>query len=65
MNPRLRAIIQVCLLLVVLAVLVVIFPSALAFVERAARELRYFWWVILLVALAIWFIWGIGRKPKQ
>ena len=39
MNPRLRAIIQVCLLLVVLAVLVVIFPSPLAFVERAAREL--------------------------
>lgn len=65
MNPRVRAVIQVCLLLGVLAVLALIFPRALAFVERAARELRYFWWVILLVALAIWFIWGIGRKPKQ
>jgi len=30
----------------------------------AARELRYFWWLVLLVALAIWLIWGIGRKPK-
>jgi uncharacterized protein with PQ loop repeat len=65
MNPRVRAIIQVCLLLAVLAVLALIFPQALTFVERAARELRYFWWVVLLVALAIWFIWGIGRKPKQ
>ena len=35
-----------------------------AFSEMAARELRYFWWLVLLVALAIWLIWGIGRKPK-
>jgi hypothetical protein len=45
--------------------LVLIFPAAFRFVEMAARELRYFWWVILLVALALWLIWGIGRKPKQ
>jgi hypothetical protein len=44
--------------------LVLIFPRAYAFVEQAARELRYFWWLVLLVALAIWLIWGIGRKPK-
>jgi len=31
----------------------------------AALELRYFWWLILLVALAVWLIWGIGRKPKD
>jgi uncharacterized protein with PQ loop repeat len=30
----------------------------------AARELRYLWWLILLIALAIWLIWGIRRKPK-
>ena len=64
MSPRLRAIIQVCILLGVLVGLVLIFPRAYAFVEMAARELRYFWWLILLVALAIWFIWGIGRKPR-
>ncbi len=64
MNPRLRALVQVCVLLVVLGALVLIFPRAYAFVEMAARELRYFWWLILLVALALWFIWGIGRKPK-
>jgi hypothetical protein len=27
--------------------------------------LRYFWWVILLFLLAIWFIWGIGKKPRN
>jgi len=43
---------------------VLLFPRAYAFVEMAARELRYFWWLVLLVALAIWLIWGIGRKSK-
>ena len=31
----------------------------------AARELRYLWWIILLVALAVWLIWGVGRRPKD
>jgi hypothetical protein len=65
MNPRLRALIQICILLAVIGVLVFLFPPAFSFVEMAARELRYFWWLILLLALAIWFIWGVGRKPKQ
>jgi uncharacterized membrane-anchored protein len=65
MNPRTRAIIQVCILLAVLTGLVFLFPRAYAFVEMAARELRYLWWLVLLVALAIWFIWGLGRKPRN
>ena len=65
MNPRTRAIIQVCVLLAVLTVLVLVFPRAYRFVEMAARELRYFWWLVLLVALGVWFIWGIGRKPRE
>jgi uncharacterized membrane-anchored protein len=65
MNPRLRAGLQVAVLVAVLTGLVLIFPRAFAFVEMAARELRYFWWVILLTALAIWLIWGIGRKNKE
>jgi uncharacterized protein with PQ loop repeat len=65
MSPRARAALQIGVLVAVMAVLVLIFPRAYAFAEMAARELRYFWWVILLVALAIWLIWGIGRKPRQ
>ncbi|MBC8002599.1 MAG: hypothetical protein H7X97_08435 [Opitutaceae bacterium] len=65
MNPRVRAVLQIGLLIVVVVFLVIIFPPAFGFVEMAARELRYFWWLILLVALAMWLIWGLGRKPKQ
>ena len=55
---------QVGALLTVLVVLFLVFPRAFAFVEMAARELRYLWWLILLIALAIWLIWGVKRKPK-
>ena len=44
--------------------LFLLFPSALAFVEMAARELRYFWWLILLVALSVWLIWIGWRKSR-
>jgi hypothetical protein len=64
MNPRLRAAIQVLLLLLVVVSLIFIFPRAFGFAEMAARELRYFWWLILIVALAIWLIIGLGRKSK-
>ena len=64
MNPRTRAAIQIGILLAVVVALVLLFPRAYAFAEMAARELRYFWWLILLVALGGWLIWGLGRKPK-
>ncbi len=64
MNPRVRAALQIGVLLAVSAVLFLVFPAALGFVEMVARELRYLWWLILLIALAIWLIWGIKRKPK-
>jgi hypothetical protein len=64
MNPRARALLQITLLIGLIVLLFVLFPSAFAFVELAARELRYLWWLILLIALAVWLIWGIKRKPK-
>ena len=62
MNPRPRAALQLGLLVLVVLGLIFLFPRALAFLELAARELRYFWWLILLVALAIWLIWAGRRK---
>jgi hypothetical protein len=47
---------------IVAAIAVLFFPRVLAFVELAARELRYFWWLILLVALSIWLIFFFGKK---
>jgi hypothetical protein len=64
MNPRGRAFTQIAILAGVFLLLFLFFPPALAFVELAAREIRYLWWVILLVALAAWLIWGVSRKPK-
>ncbi|MDP3073717.1 MAG: hypothetical protein Q8N18_25760 [Opitutaceae bacterium] len=64
MSPRRRAFWQFGALVAVAIALMLLFPRALAFVELAARELRYFWWLILLLALAVWLIWGIGRRPK-
>lgn len=64
MNPRNRAFVQFLVLLVVMGLLLIVFPAALKFIEMAARELRYLWWLILLVALGAWLIWGAGR-PKR
>jgi ABC-type spermidine/putrescine transport system permease subunit I len=64
-NARWRAFLGMAALLVVLGALVLAFPRAYAFAELAARELRYFWWLMLMVALAIWLIWGVRRRPKR
>jgi len=62
MTPRGRAILQALILLAVLVGLVVLFPGAYRFVQMAARELRYLWWLILIALLGIWLIWGLGRR---
>ena len=64
MTPRKRAILQCGVLVGVAFLLFLAFPATLRFVERAARELRYLWWLILLLALGGWLIWGVGRRPK-
>lgn len=65
MNPRYIALLKLLVLVGVIVLLCLIFQVVLGFVEMAAREVRYLWWVILLLALAIWLIWGLGRKPKK
>jgi hypothetical protein len=51
-HPRARALLYTVVVVGVCVVLFLVFPRALAFVEMAAREVRYLWWLILLVALA-------------
>ncbi len=65
MNPRWRAAFIALGLLLLAALLLFFFKPAAEFVEMAARELRYLWWIVLLVALAVWLIWGVGRKPGK
>ena len=63
MNPRWKIFFQLVFLILVITGLILFFPRALAFTEMAARELRYFWWLILLLALAGWLIWGFKKRP--
>ena len=44
--------------------LFLVFPRALTFLELAARELRYLWWLVLLVALGLWLVWASKRSPQ-
>ena len=64
MTPRTRAGLQLLVLLITGVALMLLYPPALRFAEGAAREVRYLWWLILLVALAVWLIWGANRRPK-
>ncbi len=60
--PRLFRTLTALIALVVIVALCLLFPRVLAFVELAARELRYFWWLVLLVALSAYFFFFFGRK---
>ena len=64
MNPRWLAFFKLLAVLIVVGALVLLFPPAFRFVEMAARDLLYFWWLILLAALGIWLVWGLGGKKK-
>lgn len=62
MSPRAKAALQFAVLIGVMLLLFLLFPPAFAFVEMAARSVRYLWWLVLLIALAFWLIWASGRK---
>jgi len=65
MSPRTRAFLQFGTLVLVGLLLVFVFPRAAAWAEMAAREIRYLWWLILLVALGGWLIWAGRRRPRE
>lgn len=60
--PRLGRALTIAIAVLVIVGLCLLFPRALAFVELAARELRYLWWLVLLVALSAYFFFFFGRK---
>jgi len=64
MGPRFISLLKLLVAVLAIGGLVLFFPPALRFVEMAALELRYFWWLILLVLLAVWLVWGLGGKKK-
>lgn len=64
MTPEARR--NIVLLAIVLAIvgLCIVFPAVLAFVELAARELRYYWWLLALLVLGGWLVFFAGRKDR-
>ncbi|HEX4342720.1 MAG TPA: hypothetical protein VH255_04980 [Verrucomicrobiae bacterium] len=64
MNPRYALFLKLLGGLLLVIALALLFPPIMEFVDMAAHDLRYLWWLVLLVALAVWLIWGLGRKKK-
>lgn len=62
MNDRPGKITRTVLLVLVFGGLFLLYPPVLAFAEVATRELRFLWWLVLLVALGLWLIFGLKRK---
>ena len=50
------------LVVVLLVALAVFVPAVLYFTELALRELRLMWWLILLLAGAIWLLASAAKK---
>ncbi len=60
--PTGRRLVAYIIALLILGVICLLFPRALAFVELAARELRYLWWLILIAAFGIWLAFSASAK---
>jgi len=64
MNPRFAFFFKLLGAILLIVILALLFPPVMRFVEMGARELVYLWWLVLLLLLAFWLIWGLGRKKK-
>lgn len=63
MNPRCAFLLKLLGAVFLILVLAAMFPLVLKVVEAGARELRYLWWLVLLLLIALWLIFGVrGRK---
>ncbi len=57
-----RRSLQFTLAVVLLVALCVFVPGFLYFTEMALRELRFMWWLILLLGGTLWLLTRLGRK---
>ncbi len=65
MSPEARRNMVLLAIVVTIVGLSIAFPAVLAVVELAARELRYYWWLLALLVVAGWLIFFVGRKDKE
>ena len=64
MSPNVRRNLVLGGIALVLLAVALTFPRFAAAMELAARELRYYWWMVLLVAVAGWLVFFTGRKDR-
>jgi hypothetical protein len=64
MNPRYALALKIIGALILIVILAFLFPPVMEFVDMAGRELRYFWWLVLIIAFALWLIFGLGSRKK-
>ena len=64
MNPRYAFVFKILGAILLVVILALLFKPVMEFVEMGAQELKYFWWLILVLLFAVWLIWGLGRKKK-
>jgi hypothetical protein len=62
MSPIARRNFRIFVTALLLLAACLLFPRVLAFVELAARELRYLWWLVLIVALGVWLAFFYNQK---
>jgi hypothetical protein len=62
MNPLARRKLGLFLSLGLIFALILLFPRALVWLELAARELRYMWWLIAILAVGVWMIIYFRKK---
>jgi len=64
MNPRWAFALTIAGMVIVIVILALLFPAVFEFVRAFTWELRFFWWIVLLLALALWLIFGVGKTKR-
>lgn len=64
MNPRWAFALTIAGMVIVIVILALLFPAVFEFVRAFTGELRFFWWIVLLLALALWLIFGVGKRKE-
>ncbi len=62
MNRQTRLAVRLLAIGVIVAGAVVMLPRVLDGLERLLREIRYHWWLLVLVGLSIWVLIALGKK---
>jgi hypothetical protein len=64
MKPVTRTNLRQMCLVVILVLVCLFFRRVFYFFDLVAIEVRYFWWLFLILAVGLWLLTMIGRLGK-